>query len=212
MRMPLRGWVLCVAAVVLAHLLVLSFFYKAPQVASGKNALFFEVIGVRVVSEQTGERREEKVEAPKTKRIVLPEKPKGRVHRAIQENAEKKAVSEKPSEPEETSSGALSQAPELASGQEPSAAVAAKPVFAPRPAYPDSARRRGLEGKVKMALLVDEQGHVKDAKLREGSGEPAFDAAALRTVMRWKFIPAKDKNGRALERWCTVLIRFQMNR
>jgi len=65
---------------------------------------------------------------------------------------------------------------------------------------------------VMLALFVDDSGRVSQAGVRESSGSEAFDQAALNAVKRWRFTPARDRDGRALSRWCTVRILFQMDR
>ncbi len=61
-----------------------------------------------------------------------------------------------------------------------------KPVL---PVYPPEALAAGIEGTVKLALLVDAQGRVALADLR--ASVPALDKAAFRTVAAWRFIPAR---------------------
>ena len=113
-------------------------------------------------------------------------------------------------EPQKTAQ--VSQAPDLTAGKEESVVMAARPVYAPRPLYPPIERRQGREGRVMLALFVDDSGRVSQAGVRESSGSEAFDQVALNAVKRWRFTPARDRDGRALSRWCTVRILFQMDR
>ena len=57
-----------------------------------------------------------------------------------------------------------------------------------RPVYPVDAFEKGIAGIVLIEFLIDEQGNVAHAEVRESI--PALDAAALQTVREWKFQPA----------------------
>ncbi len=57
------------------------------------------------------------------------------------------------------------------------------------PHYPVRAQRRGIEGWVKVAFIITEQGSVKDAVVVEAKPKRIFDRAALRAILRWKFKP-----------------------
>ena len=77
------------------------------------------------------------------------------------------------------------------------------------PAYPRTARRRGLEGLVEINALVDVEGKVKEQMLAQSSGYSILDRAALKAVRKWKFSPG-IQNGRAIEMWVKVPVRFQL--
>ncbi len=208
------GWpckTLCVVLVFLAHVAVFSSFSGvAKKISAGSNALFFEVIGVRVISNVSA-----KEVAPQKKEETPPVAKKKVVREAKSVQKEAPAKKQETLKEESVSKEKAierSTAPDLAQGTEPAVSIAARPLYAPRPAYPEEARRLGKEGKLRLALLVDKEGRVKDARVRETSGVDSFDASALRTVKRWRFRAAKDKDGNALERWCVVQIRFELNR
>lgn len=57
------------------------------------------------------------------------------------------------------------------------------------PQYPYRAQRRGIEGWVKVSLLITEQGKVQDVVVVESKPEGIFDHAAIQAVMKWKFKP-----------------------
>jgi serine/threonine-protein kinase len=57
------------------------------------------------------------------------------------------------------------------------------------PVYPASAAGTGRQVTVRVRVLVDENGRVVDAKVRDGGG-PDFDAAALDAARRTTFYPA----------------------
>jgi len=59
----------------------------------------------------------------------------------------------------------------------------------PRLVYPQAAFDQGIEGTVVVEIVVDEEGKVDRADVRESI--PALDAAALGTIGEWRFAPAK---------------------
>jgi len=65
-----------------------------------------------------------------------------------------------------------------------------------RALYPEAARRDGLEANVKVELLVDETGAVREARIVEGGGA-GFDAAALQLARLLAFSPG-TRGGRAV--------------
>lgn len=79
----------------------------------------------------------------------------------------------------------------------------------PKPAYPPLARRRGEEGKVLLRVFVDADGRPGKVELQRSSGSPRLDEAALSTVSRWKFIPARQGN-EAVAAWVQVPIVFKL--
>ncbi len=57
------------------------------------------------------------------------------------------------------------------------------------PAYPDAARAEGIEGDVRVELVVDTSGTVESARVLGGVGH-GLDEAALRAVRQFRFAPA----------------------
>lgn len=55
-----------------------------------------------------------------------------------------------------------------------------------KPKYPESARRRGIEGSAKVKLEVDDRGNVTDVKIAQSSGDDDLDKEAVRAARRWK--------------------------
>ena len=92
-----------------------------------------------------------------------------------------------------------SAAPALAPAVLPQ--VAATPVVAarfdadylnnPAPAYPLLSRRNGEAGKVLLLVQVTAQGTAAQVELKQGSGFPRLDEAALNAVRKWRFVPAR---------------------
>lgn len=65
------------------------------------------------------------------------------------------------------------------------------------PIYPDTMRRSGLEGRVVILFIVDENGLVKNARV-ESSTNPAFSKPALDALRKWRFKPGV-KDGRKVK-------------
>ena len=62
------------------------------------------------------------------------------------------------------------------------------PMSKAMPAYPDEARKQGIEAVVVVKFIVGENGQVEDIKIVKG--HPLFDAAVLEVVRGWTFQPA----------------------
>jgi periplasmic protein TonB len=61
----------------------------------------------------------------------------------------------------------------------------------PPPTYPENARRMGQEGLVLLTAKIDAEGKPNSIILKESSGFRSLDNAALKTVQKWRFSPAK---------------------
>lgn len=79
----------------------------------------------------------------------------------------------------------------------------------PPPAYPLSARRRGIEGTVLVRAEVSAGGECLGAELKKTSGSDALDRAALEAVKKWRFIPAQ-RGSQAVVAWVEVPITFKL--
>jgi protein TonB len=116
--------------------------------------------------------------------------------------------------PEEALAG--DEAPEGAAVPAPAAAVPAEPasgLVEPAailtrvdPAYPDLARRAGIEGTVELEVTIDAAGKVTDVEVVRGLPLGMSDAAAD-AVRRWTFRPARTAAGPVASRK-TIRIRF----
>lgn len=62
----------------------------------------------------------------------------------------------------------------------------------PKPDYPDEARRLHQQGVVLLSVQVGIDGRVIALSLKRSCGFPALDHAALVTVQRWTFEPARS--------------------
>lgn len=60
----------------------------------------------------------------------------------------------------------------------------------PKPVYPSSARRRGMQGVVLLQVSVSNTGTVTGVHVMRSSGFRVLDVAAMNGVKQWQFIPA----------------------
>jgi TonB family protein len=68
-----------------------------------------------------------------------------------------------------------------------------QPIVQVQPEYPEVARKAGLEGKVIVMAVVDENGNVIEAYIHK-SDNPIFNEAALEAAKKMKFKPARQKD------------------
>ncbi len=61
----------------------------------------------------------------------------------------------------------------------------------PAPPYPSSARRHHQEGLVVLTAKVTAEGHAAEVIIKQSSGFPVLDEAALKAVRDWNFVPAR---------------------
>jgi protein TonB len=79
----------------------------------------------------------------------------------------------------------------------------------PLPRYPTAARRRGLEGRVVLRVFVGSDGRARSVSVRTGSTHPILDEAAVETLRRWRFEPARQA-GMPVAAWVDVPITFRL--
>ncbi len=73
--------------------------------------------------------------------------------------------------------------------------------------YPDDAEREGIEGSVKLAVEIDEQGHVRKVKVLKGLGH-GLDEAAVEALKRFQFSPAIASDGKPAAKTITYTYTF----
>lgn len=88
--------------------------------------------------------------------------------------------------------------------------VAPKVLKEKRIAYPERARRAGIEGLVELKLVIDPQGFVREAEVLKGLGY-GLDEAALSAIQEFQFSPAKIGVDPVAVR-IIYKYRFQLNR
>lgn len=59
--------------------------------------------------------------------------------------------------------------------------------------YPSDARRRGIEGRAIVQLVVDTGGNPKDIRIKSASPQGYFEEAAMAAARKMRFIPGKIK-------------------
>ena len=77
------------------------------------------------------------------------------------------------------------------------------------PVYPPRCLRLGIEGRVKVRVLVGENGRPQEVTVGQSSGEASLDQAAIEAVREWRFEPAK-RNGVAVRAWAIVPVEFKL--
>jgi len=65
------------------------------------------------------------------------------------------------------------------------------PIFTPPPMYPSKARRRRLESKLTIKMIVTSQGVVQKPTVEHGDNLDIFSEPALKAVKKWRFKPAQ---------------------
>lgn len=71
--------------------------------------------------------------------------------------------------------------------------------------YPKEAKEKGIEGKVILEILIDDQGRVRKATLIDGPGH-GLNEVALSSIKKFKFAPAKIG-----DQSVAVVIRYGIN-
>lgn len=79
----------------------------------------------------------------------------------------------------------------------------------PAPFYPAVAKRKGVQGKVLLSVLVKTDGTPASVSISRSSGSSDLDEAALDAVKQWKFIPARSK-GQFVEASVVVPVEFKI--
>lgn len=80
----------------------------------------------------------------------------------------------------------------------------------PPPAYPLSARRRGIEGTVLLEALVSPAGEARDIRLVASAGDTMLDEAAREAVRHWRFVPAR-RGAEPVEAWVRIPVVYRLN-
>lgn len=79
------------------------------------------------------------------------------------------------------------------------------------PVYPDSARRRGIEGYVKLAFTITASGKVENVRVVESSPANVFDREARRAAVRWRFTP-RNEGGQSVAREAVKTLQFRLEK
>lgn len=77
----------------------------------------------------------------------------------------------------------------------------------PPPVYPLVAKENGWQGRVIVQVWVEPDGRPSRVVVLESSGYPVLDAAALKAIGRWLFLPARVGNF-SFASWIKIPVRF----
>jgi len=80
--------------------------------------------------------------------------------------------------------------------------------YQPPPQYPADMKKKKQEGTVHILFIVDTEGRVQNPKVQK-STNPAFDAAAMSAVRKWRFEPGR-KGGKPVQFRMRVPITFAL--
>jgi protein TonB len=127
--------------------------------------------------------------APVTPPAPIPQPP------APQEPTAPTAAAPAPSAPAKTeprdTAPAVSDADVLPSALTADADYKAAELNNPKPRYPLTAVRQGLQGRVLLMVEVQADGRAGRVTIEKSSGHAILDASAMNTVRLWQFIPAR---------------------
>ena len=84
-----------------------------------------------------------------------------------------------------------------------------KPLETRPPIYPPRCLRMGIEGTVRVRVLVGEDGRPQEVTIGKSSGESALDESAMDAVRQWRFEPAK-RNGVPVRAWAIIPVEFKL--
>lgn len=79
------------------------------------------------------------------------------------------------------------------------------------PLYPPRAKGQGIEGKVVVRCVVSSGGRIRDAKIIQAEPAGYFERAALKSVVKWTFVPAKLK-GEKVAVYVDIPLLFSLDR
>jgi protein TonB len=77
----------------------------------------------------------------------------------------------------------------------------------PKPAYPRQSRRLNEQGQVVIRVFVGADGSPQQGEIKTSSGFDRLDQEALRTVLRWRFVPGQ-RLGTPEAMWFNVPVNF----
>ncbi|MGM0404242.1 MAG: energy transducer TonB, partial [Thermodesulfobacteriota bacterium] len=78
------------------------------------------------------------------------------------------------------------------------------------PVYPMNAKRRNIEGWVRVRFIVDKEGTVEDIEILEEKPPGVFDRAVIDCVSGWRFNPG-TVGGVPVRTVAETTIRFELD-
>ncbi len=85
------------------------------------------------------------------------------------------------------------------------------PIVSIPPTFPLRAKRRGIEGWVKVKFLVNRKGLVEKIEIIDSRPEGIFDKSAVRSVSSWRFKPGMVE-GVPVRTWAEQTIKFTLTK
>ncbi|WP_458775628.1 energy transducer TonB [Desulforhopalus sp. 52FAK] len=76
--------------------------------------------------------------------------------------------------------------------------------------YPLRAKQKGIEGRVKVRFIVNEEGNVENITVQESEPKDVFDVSVIRSVSNWRF-KAGTVDGIAVKTWAETTVRFTLD-
>ncbi|MGE0433718.1 MAG: energy transducer TonB [Planctomycetota bacterium] len=86
---------------------------------------------------------------------------------------------------------------------------APRKLASPVPRYPESLRRRGLEGEVIVRVLVATDGRLKQVEILDHKGADDFCSVVVEALQAWRYSPARYR-GEAVEVWISMAFEFRL--
>lgn len=83
-----------------------------------------------------------------------------------------------------------------------------EPIYRIAPKYPYHLKRSGIEGRVFLVFVVDEEGKVSSARILEFP-HPDFSKSALEAITAWNFHPGK-KHGKSVKPRVQIPLTFSL--
>ncbi|MFZ1388281.1 MAG: energy transducer TonB [Thiolinea sp.] len=77
------------------------------------------------------------------------------------------------------------------------------------PDYPQRALEDGIEGTVLIRVTISADGSIMAARVHQSSGNSSLDAAALKAVRSWSFMPAQ-RDGKSIPSIVQLPVRFNL--
>lgn len=84
-------------------------------------------------------------------------------------------------------------------------------LYSVKPPYPSDAKARKSTGTVHLRVLVEANGRASDVSVASSSGDSSLDSAAVNSLHKWRFSPAKNNKGKAIRCYVTVPVTFVLN-
>jgi len=85
-----------------------------------------------------------------------------------------------------------------------------EPLKQVKPEYTEIATRAGVQGLVRVKVLVGKDGHVMDAQLDDKIQIPLLNDAALAAARKWIFTPGTT-NGQPVICWVSIPFNFRLH-